>query len=119
MLDRCKSHPDYKHLEICEEWQVFENFYADMGLRPDGKTLDRIDGSKGYSRENCRWATKREQTLNRKNTVWYDGQVASELAEKNGIHWSTFHKRLEAGWSIEDAINRPCRPYRRRSRQAS
>ena len=54
-------------IKVCRRWQKFENFLEDMGERPDGKTLDRINNLKGYSKENCRWATIKEQQNNRKN----------------------------------------------------
>lgn len=53
-------------ITVCERWRTFLNFYADMGKRPAGLTLDRIDGTKGYSPENCRWATLTLQTMNQK-----------------------------------------------------
>lgn len=57
-----------KGITICNRWlDSFENFLADMGERPEGTTIDRIDGSKGYCKENCRWATKIDQSRNRKS----------------------------------------------------
>ena len=52
-------------ITICSRWMQFENFLADMGPRPHGKTLDRLDGAKGYEPGNCRWATVRQQNKNR------------------------------------------------------
>jgi hypothetical protein len=52
-------------ITVCERWFDFANFYADMGDRPKGKSIDRIDNSKGYEPSNCRWATQQEQILNR------------------------------------------------------
>lgn len=52
-------------ITVCERWKKFENFLADMGEAPTGLTLDRMDNDRGYSKANCRWATRKEQTANR------------------------------------------------------
>jgi len=63
-----KNHRYYRArgITVCEHWKSFENFLADMGHRPPGRTLDRIDGNLGYQPGNCRWATTKEQHDNRR-----------------------------------------------------
>lgn len=72
MVNRCtnKGGKVYKHygakgITVCPEWMTFDNFLADMGVRPDGTTLDRREVLKGYFKDNCRWANDHEQAQNR------------------------------------------------------
>lgn len=53
-------------IKVCSEWNDFRSFLADMGERPEGKTLDRIDPDGNYCKENCKWSTPKEQSLNQR-----------------------------------------------------
>tara|TARA_B110000858_G_C17353512_1_gene272040 strand:- start:71 stop:466 length:396 start_codon:yes stop_codon:yes gene_type:complete len=57
-------------IKVCDRWlKSFVHFLEDMGIRPDNKTLDRIDNDKGYSPDNCRWATSKEQIANSRTVL--------------------------------------------------
>ena len=109
----------YKHygargIVMCDRWlNSFDNFLADMGKRPEGKSLDRIDNNGPYSPENCQWSTNTEQKRNtRGNTmVSYKGktQCASAWAEELSIPYKLFVDRLKVGWDIDKIISTPNR----------
>lgn len=83
MLRRCNAGKGYFHkyynlrgITVCDEWQSFDGFVADMGYQPEGMTLDRIDNNKGYRPDNCRWVTMAVQNNNKSNNrfITIDGQ---------------------------------------------
>ena len=96
----------------------FEQFLLDMGLPPDKNfSLDRIDFDSGYSKENCRWTTKRIQTLNRRSTVWvdYNGHKVclKDYARLIGCNTSALYMRINKyHWSIERTLTTPVRKRR-------
>jgi hypothetical protein len=118
MRQRCenKNAPNFKRyggrgISVCERWAEFENFLADMGERPDGLTLDRIDNNGDYTPENCRWATRSQQQRNRSNTcrLTLNGLTLDiyEWAERTGIKRKTIYSRICSGWSTEKALTTP------------
>ena len=99
-------------IKVCKRWQAsFENFLADMGERPDGKTLDRKDVNGDYEPDNCRWATPSEQQRNRRDSrlFTFDGKTLSIAgwADLTGTPRGRISERLAAGWSIEKAVLQP------------
>ena len=118
MKQRCSNSKksSYKHygargIKVCDRWlESFENFYADMGERPEGCSLDRIDNDGDYSPENCRWATAEEQGNNRRTnrSVSYEGveYTISELARHVGIPMYLLWSRIvKYGWDVEKAVS--------------
>jgi len=82
MLLRCnnpasKSYKDYggRGITVCESWLKFDNFLADMGARPPDRTLDRRNVNGNYEPENCRWATRKEQSMNTRKTSQLGDEV--------------------------------------------
>lgn len=100
-------------ITICERWQNFDNFLEDMGERPEGLTIDRIDNSKGYFKTNCRWADKKTQLRNKRNNriiLWKGKQwTLSELCESYHINHAVLSSRLRLGWELERALTQPVR----------
>lgn len=103
MKSRCNTDPRYiaQGVTVCERWLKFENFYADMGHPPPGTTLDRIDGTKGYSPENCRWATYAEQNRNLKSNVWVNGELLQDIASRAGVSRTAVDYRRKRGLPLD------------------
>ncbi len=108
---RCK---DYRHyggrgIGICSRWDDFAAFLADMGSRPDRGTIERIDVDGNYEPGNCRWASQKEQTRNKRTNVrvTFDGQTlcVGEWAERMGLPSQRLWQRLfKLKWPIERAL---------------
>ena len=124
MISRCTqpSNPAFAHykkrgIKFCTRWRSFENFFADMGERQSGTSLDRWPDNDGnYEPGNCRWATKREQANNRVTNLWfsYRGKdyTLADLARATGVQKETLRCRLvrPGGWSVKDAVETPTIP---------
>jgi len=98
MHQRCrnpnvKAYPRYggRGIAVCERWQDFENFFADMGEPPPGHSLDRIDNNGNYDPSNCRWATPKQQQQNRRNArlLTVDGVTKLEIDWSREIGFKT------------------------------
>lgn len=107
-------------ITVCARWlersSGFRNFLADMGERPHGLTLDRIDNDKGYSPENCRWATRQQQQWNMEatRTVLIDGveYVVAEVAAKHGFKPDTLIFRSKTCKTFDEWVDRKKRVYK-------
>lgn len=114
MRKRCARHPDYagRGIKICDRWDSFANFLADMGEAPPGRSLDRIDNNGNYEPANCRWATPIQQANNKRDTsfVEYRGRVQpmAEWARELGFkYWTLRNRIVNLGWPIERAFTTP------------
>lgn len=127
MHARC-SDPDHQNYEnyggrgirVCKRWECFDAFHEDMGDRPVGHTLDRINSEDSYYPLNCRWETEAIQANNRRNTVYveYQGEATTVglLGRRFGISTRLLWNRIKRdGWPVERAVHTPARRYSRRT----
>jgi hypothetical protein len=109
-----KQYKDWggRGITVCQEWlDSFEQFYVDMGPRPSSEySIDRIDNDGNYCKENCRWATRREQGNNTRSNLLipYGGktQNLTDWSIELKIKYSTLAGRIGKGWTIEEAFTR-------------
>jgi hypothetical protein len=98
-------------ISVCERWRSFIAFLSDMGERPDGTQLDRVDNNASYSPENCRWATRSQQQNNRRNNrlISFNGETrsATEWSRLLGFPRGLITTRLKSGWSVEAILSTP------------
>ena len=115
MRQRCNDSnaSNYKNyggrgIKVYQRWRSFENFLEDMGERPPGLTLDRIDNNGDYCKENCKWSTRKEQMRNFRNnrliTINGIAKCLAEHCEDRKLNYKTIHNRLQLGWTTEEAF---------------
>lgn len=118
MLSRCRNpktigFANYggKGITVSKRWYKFENFYIDMGHRPEGTSLERINNDRGYSKVNCRWATPKEQANNQTTSRFlrHKGkrQTVAQWADELGVSKYTLFSRLNYGWSVSKTLSQP------------
>jgi hypothetical protein len=108
-------------IRVCERWHAsFDAFLADMGERPQGTSIDRIDFRGHYEPGNCRWADITTQIRNRSNTVrlTLNGQTQTiqEWSEQTGIKYTTIRSRIRKGWPVEKILLAGTREFSRWNR---
>lgn len=95
-------------ITVCERWNDYRNFLEDMGHKPAGTSIDRIDNNKGYFPENCRWATAKQQARNKRNNRFIllngDNKTVAEWSEITGLNYGTIISRLRLGWSSDQVL---------------
>lgn len=122
MLDRCRNtnSPAWRlyggrGITVCDRWRKFENFLSDMGEKPPGMSLDRIDNNGSYEPSNCRWADQETQCNNKRTnhlvTAFGKTQTLVRWSREIGVGKATLRRRLRAGWSPERAISTPVLSY--------
>ena len=121
MIQRCHNpkHRQYRYyggrgITVCDEWRNDYLCFREWALKNgyvQGLTIDRINNNDGYSPQNCRWTTHKEQNRNRRSnhniTLNGETKCLTEWAEINGLSVPTVRKRLKDGWSTEDALSVP------------
>ena len=116
MSEKCQDYPRYggRGITICERWDSFELFLADMGKAPSKRhSIERNDNDGPYSPDNCRWAPPIEQRRNQERvyTLEHNGMslTPAEWARRTGISNKRIHARLKRGWSVAAALETPVR----------
>lgn len=120
MKSRClnKDNPQYlnyggRGITVCDRWLKFENFFEDMGSRPDGMTLERVNNNLGYSPENCQWATSKEQNNNKRQNriITMNGvrKTVAQWCDDLGVRPGLVYGRLAQGWDDTRALTDPVR----------
>ena len=98
-------------IKICDRWFSFDNFLSDMGARPVGSSIDRIDNNGDYEPSNCRWATRKEQMRNTSRSIIVEiGGIARtrlDWLSLIGVTRRAFTERMRWGWDEKEALTTP------------
>jgi len=101
---------------IWAPWDDFMVFLADMGPRPDGTTLERIDNDGHYEPGNCRWATRGEQARNTRRSLYVEHEgravLLCDLCSDLGLPYAVIHGRIRIGWTLDRALTVPVKSHR-------
>jgi len=115
MMSRCNNpnsydYPNYggRGIKVCSQWKEYKNFLVDMGERPEGKTIGRIDNDGNYEPGNCVWQYPKEQSRNRRNnrliTLQNETRCITEWCKIYNLDVGTVLSRFDRGWSTEEAL---------------
>jgi len=119
MSARCNSnvpqaYKNYKGkgIKVCDRWLEFKNFYEDMGEKPEGLTIERINSNKNYEKSNCKWGTMGEQARNRDGNRYIEfngkNQTIMDWANDLGVSWNCIKSRIDIyHWPVEKALTQP------------
>jgi len=117
MRQRCNysghdSYPEYggRGIKVCKRWDDFANFLADMGEKPEGMTIERIDTNGDYEPGNCKWATMKDQNRNRRSTIYIDRNgvnlCVKDWADRLGINPDRIYQKIRAGMTPQKALDK-------------
>ncbi len=111
ILGRCNNPRDADYhnyggrgIKVCERWEIFSNFLADMGEPQDGLTLERIDNDGNYEPGNCRWALRSDQNKNTRRTIIIDGVCLKDYCEKHNLPYEAVQMRIRRGMDKHQAV---------------
>jgi len=110
--DPCYSYYGARGIQVCDAWQSFDQFLADMGFKPSRRcSIERLDVNGNYTPENCTWATPQEQARNKRTSIWieHNGERLhlKDWEARTGVNADVLGRRLKNGWSVERTLTTP------------